>query len=246
MTRSFHKIFAADDWGFSPAINEGILHLAERGWLRSVSCAGNAPYLQHGIERLRTLDVTVSLHLCFTYGSPLSTSVPSLVRGGKFLSHRHFMLKGMTGRIASEDLVREFTAQLATLRAQDLQVEMLDGHHHVHLLPFVAHALTPHLESQGIRRLRALRDPAHIFSYAQTVFFQNFIGKNREMAFCHYLRPADLRSRATLIDKIDRAGERPLLVHPASYNDFSESEMTDGLRGARVHEFQQVVTFLNE
>ena len=44
--------FAADDWGLSPAINLGILELARRGWLRSVSLIANAPFLHERLDEL--------------------------------------------------------------------------------------------------------------------------------------------------------------------------------------------------
>jgi predicted glycoside hydrolase/deacetylase ChbG (UPF0249 family) len=247
------KIFAADDWGFSPAINEGILRLAEKGWLRSVSCAANSAFLMHGLESLRgfvhSSGVRVALHFNLTYGPALKTADPSLIdpATGRFHSHRRLMLRTMCGQIEAASVVEEFEAQLRHLRETDLPVDQMDGHHHVHLLPCIASALQPLLKKAGIRRLRVLRDRQHLFSFAQTEFFRRFIDrKHAELEMCDYLRPRHLRSRESLLRKLEASAPRALLVHPALYDDFAESGMTDAMRGYRVHELKTVMKILDE
>src|SRR4051812_8488214 len=107
------KIFAADDWGFSPAINEAILEFARRGILRSVSCVANAPYVTYQLDELLAYgeknNLSFSLHLNFTYGRPLSL-------GGTFGSHSALLRRCLFGRIDREDVVKEFEAQLMAMR----------------------------------------------------------------------------------------------------------------------------------
>jgi predicted glycoside hydrolase/deacetylase ChbG (UPF0249 family) len=248
--------FAADDWGLSPAINAGILELAQRGWLRSVSLMANAPFLTERLDELLAFqDMAFSLHLNFTYGKPLEPAedVGSLVDAlsGEFYSHRRLILRGFSGRLRPEDVLREFEAQLRRLRCENVPVTGVDGHHHVHLLPGVAGPLHDALLRRGLSRLRMMTDRRHRASYLQTMLFKHFIAprpRSSALSFeeCRYLLPRDLRSRADFHGKLRAAGTAPLLVHPALYNDFADSGMLDQLQNERVHEFKSILKYLND
>ncbi|MGZ3721483.1 MAG: ChbG/HpnK family deacetylase [Bdellovibrionales bacterium] len=250
------RFFAADDWGLSPAINAGILQLAERGWLRSVSLMANAPFLgtylpellmhmHHGLQ--------FSLHLNFTYGRPLAPplDVASLTEpsSGNFFSHRRLILRGFSRRLHPTHVIREFQAQLDRLRELEIPVSGIDGHHHVHLLPGVAGPLHHALLRNGLTRSRMMSDHGHQASYLQTLIFKNFIApRDSQVHFenCRYLLPSDLRSAKSFRRKIQASGTAPLLVHPALYNDFAESGMCDQMQDARVHELETIVRYLND
>jgi predicted glycoside hydrolase/deacetylase ChbG (UPF0249 family) len=57
----------ADDWGLTPAINLGILNLAQSGVVRRVSLMAWAPSVEcHLNELLQVSDIELGLHLDFT------------------------------------------------------------------------------------------------------------------------------------------------------------------------------------
>lgn len=232
------RIFHADDWGMSPAINEGILELARRRRLRSASCMANAPFLAHRVEELLQFDVKIYLHLDLTYGQPLT--------GGTFYSHKRLLLRSVLGLINSVEVRREATAQLDALLELGLPVEGLNGHHHVHLLPGIAAPVQELMLERGIKKFLLLNDRSHWPSYLQTLIFRcaGLLTPGIEEVRCNYLRPRDLRTRARFYRKV-RHGMLPLLIHPALYNDFVESGMTDSLQEQRVHDLRNIVEYLN-
>lgn len=246
------KVFAADDWGFSPGINDGILELAKRGWLASVSCVANAKFLMHGLKDLiecMKYGMKFSLHLNLTYGQPLLgyQKVPSLCAGSGFASHRELMWRCLLGKLKRGEIAGEFKAQMSRLREVGIPVTSLDGHHHIHLLPCVARSLDDALVREGITEIRVLNDPSHFFSWLQTQYFKAFIlRKGPALVDCHYLRPRHLQTVHGFRRKLGKAAGRPVLVHPALYNDFLASDMMDELRDYRVHELKTILKYLNE
>jgi len=248
------RLFAADDWGFSPAINDGVLRLAREGWLASVSCAANTKFLNHGLEELLShgqSGVKFSLHLNFTYGRPLlgAAAVPSLCERDQFVSHRELMRRSWRGHLDPAEITAEFRAQLKCLREAGIPVTSVDGHHHIHLLPAIARVLVDVLPEEGLREIRVLNDRAHLPSWLQTQYFKLRLARANpklNLTECHYLRPRHLRAKARFARKLARSAGHPLLVHPALENDFQASGMTDGLRDYRVHELKTILNYMTD
>lgn len=239
---------AADDWGLSRGVNEGIIALAERGWLYSVSCLANGGFIEHGLERLRSFAaVKFSLHFNLTEGRPLGMGVRSLVDSKRveFLSHKRLIGRVLQGRIEREHIRHEFSAQLNRLKALDMDVSGVDGHHHVHLLPVISDVVESSMAEAGLSRLRLMTDRDHKPSWLQTVAYRR---RSSNFYFdyesCQYLRACDVRSSIDFQRKIKRVGDRPLLVHPALYDDFVESSVRDPLREERVFELNRLIKYL--
>lgn len=247
MTRLFH----ADDWGLSRAINEGILALAERGHLRSASCMANVPYLLHGKDKLLTFarreKVEVYLHLCFTYGRPLTAARSLVQSSGNFLSHKALMVRSALGLLREDEVRREIEAQIERVVSCGLPITGVNGHHHIHLLPGICGPLQEIMLQYGVKKLLMAEDLAHRPSFLQTRVFRRMGGLRPgiEPVSCRYLLGRDLRSSKEFFRKIEK-GILPLLVHPALWNDFDESGMTDPLRQERVDELQRIVEYLND
>jgi predicted glycoside hydrolase/deacetylase ChbG (UPF0249 family) len=242
------RIFAADDWGLSPAINAGILALAEHGWLYSVSLMATAPYVQRDLAALLAhRGIEFSLHLNFTYGQALHPDLPTLTKVGRFFSHKQLMCRAFTGRVAALDVENEFAAQLSHLHRLNVPVTGVDGHHHVHLLPGLVRPLHAAFVKAGIQNIRLMEDRAHRASYLQTSIYKRFIApRGLHPAPCAYLLPEDLRTSENFRRKLEKVNPKPLLVHPALYNDFKESGMLDPLRDERVRELHAVMKYLND
>jgi predicted glycoside hydrolase/deacetylase ChbG (UPF0249 family) len=239
-------VFCADDWGMSPGINDGILALAKRGWLQSVSCMATAPFVDHGLEELKSLkQVELHLHLNLTYGAPLA-DVPTLVdQDGQFYSHRRFLSRVSLHRVARRDLQTELRAQIDALRSRGVDIAALDGHHHVHLWPAVFSRLRDELQAQKLTRLRLVLDPAHRSSYWQSRLFL-WLNKSSTMAIqpCRYLTERDQQSPSRFANKLS-SSDQPLLIHPALYNDFAKVKMSDSLLDQRVSQFRFILDQFN-
>jgi len=242
-------IFSADDWGLSPGINDGIVELAERGLLRLVSFVANATFLEHRLEKIRSFSkIQTSLHLNFTYGKPLTPPrlIPSLVdSNGFFFPHRQLLTRTALGLVVTEHLVLELQAHLGRLRFLGLQIDSLDGHHHIHLWPFIFKRIESELLTQRVTSLRWMADPSHRLSYWQSQLFLRF---PRDEIFqlkpCRYLTNNDQRCQSRLAKKI-QASDEPLLVHPALYNDFAKVKMSDSLQEDRVSQFRFILDYFD-
>lgn len=250
MKAATHALFSADDWGFSPGINAGVIELAKRRLLHSVSLVANAAFLENQLEDLCAFkEVQFSLHFNLTHGRPLTPArlIPSLVNAdGEFHSHRALLAKSALGQIQNEHLVLELRAQFNRLRYLRLSVESINGHHHIHLWPPIFKRISAELLSLGLVRLRWPNDPDHAMSYWQSQAFLR-LAKNEKFQLepCRYLTAADQSDRQRLEKKL-QDGDSPLLVHPALYNDFAKVKMSDSLQQERVTQLQLILEHFDE
>ena len=161
-------VINADDFGFAPGVNRGIVEAHEAGTLSSASMMVNTPAFADAaaLARERVPRLGVGLHLNLLSGVPLA-NVPSLTdpRTGTFRSLGLLARRALTGLVNASDVRRECDAQLGALAAQGIRITHLDSHRHTHALPGVlpavlasAHAAGVHMVRRPLDRLVA-RDP---------------------------------------------------------------------------------------
>lgn len=123
-------IINADDFGLSPAINEGIIRAYHAGGITSTSMMVNMPGFDHAVRSARSLPhFGIGLHFNLTYGRPVSdpASVPSLVRpDGTFHNGMSVFVRD------SIDIARELDAQWDRFEGTSLYPAHLDSHHLLH------------------------------------------------------------------------------------------------------------------
>lgn len=150
-------IINADDFGFAPGVNRGIVEVHEAGVLPSTSIMVNAPAFTDAVAlaRARAPRLGIGLHLDLVAGRPL-TAAPSLVdrHTGRFFSLGELARRAFTGRIRTDDVRRECDAQLAALAAAGIQPTHLDSHRHAHALPGVLPAVAASAHDAGLRWVR--------------------------------------------------------------------------------------------
>jgi predicted glycoside hydrolase/deacetylase ChbG (UPF0249 family) len=141
----------ADDWGMSPAVNDGILDLVQRGIVRRVSILACAPFARRGLDALRARgDVGLGLHFDLTSEGPAPSAWLARWMAGSERSRR-----------AMTDVIRQqLKTQLAAASELGLAPTHLDGHQHVHLLPGLIPRLADLIHAAGIRTVRVPYDPA--------------------------------------------------------------------------------------
>jgi len=136
MTGARRLTICADDFGLAPAVDRGILALAEQGRIQATSCLVTPPRWAAAGAALRDGGVRTGLHFNLTEGEPLS---PLLRRHWPRLPGLGtLMASAFLGLLPKEALAEELQAQLqrfvaVTGRAPDF----IDGHQHVHALPGV-------------------------------------------------------------------------------------------------------------
>lgn len=135
MTAARRLAVCADDFGQGPAVDRGILSLADRQRLTAVSCVVTPGRWVTAARALRGADVATGLHLNLTDGEPLSPALrrhwPQFPRLGALIA------MAILGRlpVAVADEVRAQLARFAEVRGAP--PDFLDGHQHVHALPGV-------------------------------------------------------------------------------------------------------------
>jgi predicted glycoside hydrolase/deacetylase ChbG (UPF0249 family) len=150
-------VINADDLGFAPGVNRGIVEAHEAGTLSSASMMVTTPAFQEAADlvRSRVPRLGVGLHLNLISGRPL-TEVPTLADPRTGLFHPLDLLarRALAGRVSAADVRRECDAQFAALAAAGIRATHLDSHRHTHALPGVLPAVVASARAAGIRIVR--------------------------------------------------------------------------------------------
>jgi predicted glycoside hydrolase/deacetylase ChbG (UPF0249 family) len=154
-------VINADDLGFAPGVNRGIVEAHEAGALSSASMMVNTPAYLEAVDLVhgRVPALGVGLHLNLVAGRPL-TEVPTLVdpRTGAFHSLERLARLAIAGRVDAADVRRECDAQLASLAAARIRPTHLDSHRHSHALPGILPAVVASALAAGVRIVRRPHD----------------------------------------------------------------------------------------
>jgi len=127
-------IFNADDFGYSRAINLGIIQAHKNGILSSTTIMPNMPGFENGIFLAKeNPNLGIGVHLTLTCGSPVLSDVHSLCqKDGKFHKLEFYE---EPFKISEEELYREWDAQILKVLNAGIKPTHLDSHHHVNILP---------------------------------------------------------------------------------------------------------------
>lgn len=110
-------IIRADDFGFSEAVNYGMMSAYHSGFIRNIGLMSNMPYAQHAWDLIQGNDVALGLHVNLIVGSPCAdpNEIPSLLdENGKLKSsrlRRAEMAQGIDNFVY-EETRREVEAQI--------------------------------------------------------------------------------------------------------------------------------------
>src|SRR5215204_4456957 len=124
-------VINADDLGFAPGVNSGILEAHAAGTVSSASMMATTPAFAEAAERVQreAPRLSVGLHLNLVVGAPLS-SVPSLVDSatGEFCPLDVLVRRSLAGQVDPAEVRRECEAQLAALVATGITPTHIDSH----------------------------------------------------------------------------------------------------------------------
>ena len=136
----------ADDFGFTPDVNEGIVEAHRRGILTATTLMANGAAFEDAVGRAReTPSLDVGCHLVLISGNSVVTgrALPGTV--GQFL----VALARRQIRVYDE-----LCAQVERIVAAGIRPTHLDTHKHTHLVPPVLDAVARLAEQVGIRWVR--------------------------------------------------------------------------------------------
>ena len=148
--------FTADDFGLSPAVNEGI-ELAHRdGVLTHASLMVTGAAVADAVLRAKRLPgLQVGLHLVVIEGVSAVTA--------EWFGSNQFGL-GLRHAWRRRALEKEVRAQFAAFAATGLTLSHADAHKHMHLHPMVGAALVRVGREFGLRRVRVPAEPPAVMA----------------------------------------------------------------------------------
>ncbi|MDE2321222.1 MAG: ChbG/HpnK family deacetylase [candidate division NC10 bacterium] len=152
-------IVNGDDLGLSPGINKGIVEAYRDGILTSASLMATGEAFDEAVTLVREHPgLSVGIHLTLVEGIPALSpqKIPSLVGSdGRFHgSLGAFAMKWLTGRIRLEEVQLEFQAQIERVLDYGINIEKLDSHMHLHLLPRIIQTVLAMAKRYGIKDVR--------------------------------------------------------------------------------------------
>src|SRR5262245_218996 len=132
----------ADDLGLHPRIDAGILRAHREGIVTSATVLATGGSAHQAIPAARSQGLALGVHLCLTTRLPPAApavEVKSLAPDGRFRPGWFDVVTAwISGRIRSQEVEREFRAQIDRARELGAQPDHLDGHQHLHLLPGIS------------------------------------------------------------------------------------------------------------
>lgn len=233
----------ADDWGMSPAVNEGILQLVEKGIVKRVSLLSDAPYLTTKLPELLSHPVELGLHFDLTLKNR-SKNINPFCADSLFA---YLIDLRKTRKEKNKAFKKECLRQLAQLKEAGVPVSYLDGHQHVHLLPFVSEGVAEALSEAGIKTVRNPYSSRLWWTRKSAINVLSLVGiqsyRKRGIAFipCLYPQKNAYENASTLNQFLKKSPHSEFIVHPAVRNDFKEVGCEDSYRDERVREFKSLL-----
>lgn len=122
-------IINADDFGYSKAVNLGILECYKNGVVSSTTLMTNMPGAEHAFELMKeNPGLGVGIHMVLSAGKPIRDDVSSLVdESGNFRRGEDLLTNATI-----EDVEKEFASQMERFIASGFKPTHIDSHHHVH------------------------------------------------------------------------------------------------------------------
>jgi hopanoid biosynthesis associated protein HpnK len=165
--------FAADDFGLSEAVNEGIERAHRDGALQAASLMVAGPAAQDAVRSARrNPSLRVGLHLVVIEGPAISppAAIPALVdASGWFpsaqlgLGINYFFRPAIRRQLAAE-----IRAQFAAFSATGLRLDHANAHKHMHLHPTVGAMMIRIGRTFGLQRIRVPAEPPDILALCGT------------------------------------------------------------------------------
>ena len=159
-------IVNADDLGICEATNRAIAEAFRRGILTSTSLMANGPAFEHALEHVVRPNpkLGVGLHVCLVGAKSLLApdKLPLLVDDQGEFSRGFVSLLKLTlikRRAVVDEIEREVAAQFEALLAHGVQIDHVDSHRHVHMIPAVFRIVVRLAQRYGCPAVRVSHEP---------------------------------------------------------------------------------------
>ncbi|UNC91421.1 chitin disaccharide deacetylase [Candidatus Contubernalis alkaliaceticus] len=217
-------IVNADDFGYDPGINKGVIHAFRKGIVTSTTIMVNQPYCEEAAKlAAQEPELGVGLHVNLTRGRPVSSAenIPGLLsEAGIFWEPDSFYQQ----KVEKSEVQKEIAAQLDKLMNLGISPTHMDAHHHLHFHPVVLEVM---VELAGKYRLPLRHVDKNTCSYFQRMhiptpdfFVSSFFGEDATVD--------NLVSILTELNTESPGSAVEVMCHPGFINDFTaESSYQD-------------------
>jgi len=158
-------VFHADDFGWSPGINEGIIDSHQHGILTSTSVIATMPGLKDAVRRRdEAPSLGYGAHLSINLGRPISApeSVNLLLDQNGFFQYSYlYHLRKSSNKMYLNQVRREISAQLVKLGDLGFRLDHVNSQSHTHMIPPIRDLFQEVLQEFSIRHLRRSVEPWH-------------------------------------------------------------------------------------
>jgi predicted glycoside hydrolase/deacetylase ChbG (UPF0249 family) len=152
-------IVNADDFGFSPAVTDGILRSHRDGILTSTTLMTNMPDRDRAIDLAgQTPSLGVGIHLNLTQGKPLTPCRRITDNNGHLLRSLPKLFWKLRSPSARQEATDEIRAQITYAITRGLKPTHVDSHKHVCHLPWLHDPLIAACHDTGVHWLRCARE----------------------------------------------------------------------------------------
>ena len=157
-------LLSADDFGLSPAVNEGIERAHRNGLLSTASLMVAGPAADDAVSRARRLpELRVGLHVVAVEGPAVlpPAEIPLLVGADGWFGSGQLSLAWRYAfrPAARRQLAAEIAAQFDAFAATGLRLDHANAHKHMHLHPTVGALLIEAGRRHGLSALRVPMEP---------------------------------------------------------------------------------------
>ena len=204
-------IVNADDFGFTAGINRAIVEAHTRGIVTSSTLMANGRAFEDAVRLAKTVPhLSVGCHVVLIDGAPVldAKRLPSISSESSSGSHfrdgvKSFAVRALAGRLNSNELEAEATAQIRKLQAAGISVSHIDTHKHTHLFPAVLRPLLRAARACGVGAIRNPFGPRTPLKSSELLLRPNL-----------WTRYAQVRLLRTLAAKFRKAAEREGMFTP--------------------------------
>ncbi|BDR57732.1 carbohydrate deacetylase [Xylocopilactobacillus apicola] len=204
-------IVNADDFGYCPAINLGIIESFQQGILSSTTIMAGMPGFNQAVKLAKeNPKLGVGVHLTLTCQKPVLKNVPSLVESDGNFHKIGFYEQDFS--LELEELYQEWKAQIEKVIASGIIPDHLDSHHHVHTIKPLT-SVFEDLAAEYDLPVRGNYDQSDNIKIANR-FYSTFdnLGRDKEI-----WKPYDIHN---LVEDVETFGSVEAMCHPGYLDSF--------------------------
>ena len=159
-------IFNADDFGMSLGVNAAIEKAYNEGILNAASLMVNQKYAPQALKmakNMKNLDLGLHVNLTNEYATLLHDQIPLLTdENGKFKNGfvKLLWLSILHPKKMRFEVQSEMEAQIQKARTMGAELEHIDSHRHVHMIPLIFDEMLKLKEKYKIKRIRTINESA--------------------------------------------------------------------------------------